>query len=114
MRNTNRNNNRNNTKGRGTPPPNGMEFVVVRTNNCRFQLTRADGARLVARLDRWWTPRWVTFVDLHGSLVRVRTSAIREIFDTGPVSRFSESVLTWAIAREDQRFDQTLGPQEEE
>jgi len=109
-----RNNIENTTQVREPPPPNAMEFVVVRTNSYRFHLTRAEGARLVDRLDRWWTPRWVAFVDLHGSLVRLRTSAIREVFDTGPASRYSESVLTWAMAREDQRFDQTLGPQEEE
>ncbi|MEP7384675.1 MAG: hypothetical protein ABI910_23595 [Gemmatimonadota bacterium] len=104
----------NSTMDCGAPMPNRMEFVVVRTNSCRFSLTRIEGARLVERLDRWWTPRWVTFVDLHGSLVRLRTSAIREIFDTGPVSRNSEFALTWAIEREEQLFNQTLGPQEEE
>lgn len=107
-----RNNNENNEKERGRSLPARMEFVVVRTENCRFQLTRAEGACLIARLDRWWTPRWVTFTDLHGSLVRLRTSAIREIFDTGPVSRFSESALTWEMSHEDRRFDQTHGTQE--
>ncbi|MBK8647693.1 MAG: hypothetical protein IPN16_14330 [Gemmatimonadetes bacterium] len=102
------NNNRSITTSRNAPRSGAMEFVVVRTDNCRFMLTRAEGARLTARLDQWWAPRWVEFVDLHGSLVRLRTRAILEIFDSGPVSRLSESALALALFREDRANDEQL------
>lgn len=96
------------------PAPSGMEFVVVRTNNCRFMLNRDEAVRLIARLERWREPRWVEFVDLHGSLVRVRTQTILEIFDSGPASRFSESALAYALFREDRANDATLNTTEDE
>lgn len=96
------------------PSPSGMEFVVVRTNNCRFMLNRDEAVRLITRLDRWWAPRWVEFVDLHGSLVRLRTQAILEIFDSGPGTRFSEAALAYGMFREDRANDATLNTTEDE
>lgn len=101
-------------QGHKGQPPRRLEFVMVRTENLRFHLTREEGARLVARLERWWAPRFVTFTDLHGSVVTLSTSAIREIFDTGPASRFSEQVFNRALMREDQRFNETLETQDGE
>lgn len=77
---------------------------MVRTASSRFALSRAEGARVIARLDRWWSPRWLDFTDLHGSLVRIRTSEIVEIFDTGPDSRRSEFMLGLCLAAEDEAY----------
>lgn len=101
-------------QGHKGQPPKRLEFVMVRTENLRFHLTRAEGARVVSRLERWWAPRWVTFTDLHGSVVTLQKSAIREIFDTGPASRFSEQVFNRALIREDQGFNEKLETQDGE
>lgn len=99
-------------QGHKGQPPKRLEFVMVRTENLRFHLTRAEGARVVSRLERWWAPRWVTFTDLHGSVVTLQKSAIREIFDTGPASRFAEQVFNRALMREDQGFNEKLETQD--
>jgi hypothetical protein len=101
-------------QGHKGQPPQRLEFVMVRTESLRFHLARAEGARVVARLGRWWTPRWISFTDLHGSLVTLQTSAIREIFDTGPASRFSEQLFHRALGREDQAVGAALERTDEE
>lgn len=90
-------------------PSQRLDFVVVRTKTSSFHLTRAEGARVVERLGRWFAPRWITFSDMHGSLVTLPTSAIREIFDSGPASRASEAALNIALLVENVGSDETSG-----
>jgi hypothetical protein len=60
------------------PPPPGDYFVVCGKNWTYFVSTVM--ARTIERqLDRWWRLPWITFVDLSGSRIRVRSSAIEQI-----------------------------------
>lgn len=90
-------------------PAQRLDFVVVRAKKSSFYLTRAEGARVVERLGRWFTPRWITFSDMHGSLVTLPTSAIREIFDSGPASRRAGEAFSIALLVENVESDETFG-----
>ncbi|MBK8058011.1 MAG: hypothetical protein IPK33_09050 [Gemmatimonadetes bacterium] len=81
--------------------------MVVRTDNFRFMLTRAEG-RASGRVSTGGGHRAGWVVDLHGSLGPLRTQAISRSSKLGPVSRLSESALALALFREDRAVDGQL------
>lgn len=79
-----------------------LEFVVLRTSHGSYYLSRREGARVAAVLERWWTPRWIEFTDLDGALVRLRPRNILLVFDSSPCMRARETVRNYLLQLEEQ------------
>src|SRR5262245_64104772 len=62
------------------------EFWVVETATSSWVVSDVMARHVEQALDRW-TTRWVTFVDVSGSRVRVRTSAIAAVCQSTPEVR---------------------------
>jgi hypothetical protein len=66
------------------------DFFVVTTGDCRFHVSTAMAAHIERVLAARWMPRWVTFVDLTGSRVRVRTDRITMVMQSTVEQRAAE------------------------
>ena len=61
---------------------------------CGWFLVTAETARAIERqLDRRWPPRWITFRDLVGSHLRVRSSLIHGLYESTSAQRAAERAL---------------------
>jgi hypothetical protein len=78
------------------------DFYVVVSLNERFFVTRATADRILRDLDAPIMPRWVRFVDLHGSKVCVRTRLIKSVFESTVGQRASERQFEKARDREEE------------
>ena len=58
------------------------DFFVVSTKDCRFCVSTAMAAFVERQLDATFPPRWVTFVDLTGSRIRLRSREIAAIMQS--------------------------------
>ena len=52
------------------------EYHVVVMRQCAHAVSTVMARHIERQLDRWPRPRWVTFVDVSGARIRVRTDAI--------------------------------------
>jgi hypothetical protein len=79
------------------------DYYVV-THYClgRFFVTRATADRILRDLDAPVMPRWVRFVDLHGSKVCLRTRLIQSVFESTVGQRASERKFERARDREEE------------
>ena len=81
-----------------TPP--GDYWVLH--GECGWYLVSAETARALERqLARRWTPRWLTFRDLVGSSLRVRTSLVHGLFESTSAQRAAERALARARKAEE-------------
>lgn len=72
-------------QGRGRPPP--EEFFLVVTGSVFFRVSPETATELMRQLARRFPPRWLGFVDLDGSRVRVRTAQVGQICESTPLQR---------------------------
>ena len=77
------------------------EYVVIGGTFGTFHASRAEGARVARLLGRWWPPRWIGFEDTSGSIVRVRSRDVNEMYDLGPGIRHAVRAIRRAHVRED-------------
>ncbi|MFL5520221.1 MAG: hypothetical protein ACJ8B6_04750 [Gemmatimonadales bacterium] len=74
------------------------DFFVVITGDCRFCVSTAMAAHIERALGAQWMPRWVTFVDLMGSRVRVRADRITMVMQSTADQRAAERMhLRWMM-----------------
>ena len=66
-----------------------------------YQVTPDVARRIRVALDRWHPPKWLTFNDRVGSVVRVRTSHIRTIVECTAEQRAAERRLDRAREEEE-------------
>ncbi|GLC24836.1 hypothetical protein [Roseisolibacter agri] len=77
------------------------DYYVLRGAFGWHQLS-AETARTIERqLDRRWPPRWLTFRDLVGSRLRVRTSLVHSLFESTAAQRAAERRLERARQAEE-------------
>lgn len=57
-------------------PEPAEDYYVIETRGEPFDVSRTVAAGVVAAIRRAWPPRWIEFVDLSGSTVRLRTRFI--------------------------------------
>jgi hypothetical protein len=76
------------------------EYVVIGGAFGTYLLCRMEGARVADLLARWWPPRWIEFEDNSGSIVRLRSREIKEMYDLAPGIRHTMRVIGWAHERE--------------
>jgi hypothetical protein len=74
---------------------------VVLTECFRFFVTRTSAGRILRDLDASPMPRWVRFVDLHGSRVCLRSELIQFVFESTAAQRSSERHFERALDREE-------------
>ena len=63
------------------------EFWVVGTASNSWVVSDVMARHVERSLDAWPRPRWVTFVDLGGSRVRLRTGAVEGVSQSTPETR---------------------------
>ena len=56
-----------------------MDFYEVVTQNDTWYVTAEMAEWIESRMDKWFKPRWVRFVDVRGACVRVRVRDIRSV-----------------------------------
>ncbi len=94
----------------GAQPDAGDYFIVVGENFTWYVST--EMARFIeACLDRKFRPRWVTFVDLGGSRVRVRARHIEFICQCTTEQRAAERDFFRALKQE-RKADRAWGEEE--
>ena len=77
------------------------DYFVLRGGFGWFLLS-AETARTIERLlERRWPPRWITFRDLVGSRLRVRTSLIHSLYESTAAQRAAERRLERARQAEE-------------
>jgi hypothetical protein len=72
------------------PDRSNDDYFVIRVGFTCFQVSAATAAAVMAALARRWPPRWVGFVDLHGSRIRLRSHTIAMIYESSAVQRQHE------------------------
>jgi len=77
----------------------GDYFVVV-TRARQFFVSKVIAQFVESRLDHWSRPRWITFVDLFGSRVRVRRDTILYVAQRTADQRASHRAFDRAFQRE--------------
>ena len=74
------------------------DFFVVIAGDCRFHVSTAMAAHIERVLGARWKSRWVTFVDLSGSRVRVRTDRITMVMQSTVDQRAAERTqIRWLL-----------------
>ena len=63
------------------------EYHVLVMRECNHAVSTVMARHVERQLDRWPRPKWVTFVDLSGARIRVRTAAIEGMEHSTPESR---------------------------
>jgi hypothetical protein len=77
-----------------------MNYFLVLTREARFSVSTAMAAFLEEELDSVCPPEWVTFVDLHGSRIRLRTQMIEMLFQSTAEQRAAERTCFARLAAE--------------
>ena len=58
------------------PPEAGDYFVIQTRDSSWFYVSTAMARAIDRRLERFFRPRWITFIDIVGSRIRLRTTDI--------------------------------------
>lgn len=66
------------------------DFWVIYGEAGIFYVTAQVAGEVARRLERWWTPRWITFVDVAGAPVRLRGREIQAIYESTQLQRSRE------------------------
>lgn len=66
------------------------DFWVVYGESGMFYVSAETAWEVARRLERWWPPRWITFVDLAGSRVRLRDRDVQAIYESTELHRTRE------------------------
>lgn len=70
-------------------PPEGRpdRYAVIEVDRQAIPVYAWMGARVAKQLQRFWTPRWISFVDVSGAAYTVRSSRIVAVWETTPATR---------------------------
>jgi hypothetical protein len=66
------------------------DFWVVYGEAGMFYVSAETAREVARRLERWWVPRWVTFVDIAGSRVRIRGRDVQAVYESTELQRTRE------------------------
>lgn len=76
------------------------DYFVVAAGDWEWPVSLLMVKAIEADLDGSPTPRWITFVDLAGSRVRVATGALESITQSTPEMRATRRALREALEKE--------------
>jgi len=71
--------------GRGRGPP--EEYFVLVAGRVGLRVSPETAAEVMRQVTRRFPPRWLAFVDVDGSRVRVRTSLVGQIIESTALQR---------------------------
>ena len=69
------------------PPGAGDYFIIDCGDSSWFYVSTVMARAIEGRLDRWLRPRWITFVDVTGARIRVRSRDINSIAQSTATQR---------------------------
>src|SRR4051794_23359005 len=78
------------TRGKQEDPkeePQAGDFWTIEVRCDTYYVSAETAARVGARLERFWRPRWTKFVDLYGRRVWVRTGLVESIHESPQAQR---------------------------
>lgn len=90
------------------PPEAGDYFVIQTRDSSWFYVSTVMARAIDQRLDRFLRPRWITFVDISGSRIRLRTEDIVSMVQSTPMSRAEDRAFArvrYAEDGEDRNWD---------
>jgi hypothetical protein len=88
------------------------DFWIVDSYSGTFYVSGEVAREVACRLDGMWVPRWLTFVDLAGSRVRLRGGDVRLICESTELQRTRERSFHRA-RREEENADRSPWEDEE-
>ena len=72
-------------------PPEAGDYFVIQTRDSSWFFVSTVMARAIdRRLKRFFQPTWITFVDMAGSRIRLRTDDIMSVVQTTPEQRAAD------------------------
>jgi hypothetical protein len=77
----------------GEGSPTFGDFYVVRAQFGCFHVTREAALHVERCLDRRWVPRWITFADVVGSRIRLRSATVHGVYECTAAQRAAERKL---------------------
>lgn len=77
----------------GEGSPTFGDFYVVRAQYGCFYVHSEVARRIEHTLERRLAPRWITFVDLVGSRIRLRTATVHGVYECTAAQRAAERKL---------------------
>jgi len=75
------------------PPPGPGDYFVIQTRESWFFVSTFMARAIQSQLGRFIRPRWITFVDVVGACVRVRSDRIVTIVQSAAEQRASIRVF---------------------
>jgi hypothetical protein len=78
------------------------DYWVIYTRSFAVYVTAETAAEVARRTEGWWTPRWVTFLDIVGARVRVRGRDVDAICESTELQRERDRSFQRARHREDE------------
>jgi hypothetical protein len=63
------------------------EYWMVRTARCAWPVSRVMAQHVEREAARRWRRRWLTFVDITGARIRIRTDAVMVVEQSAPEHR---------------------------
>lgn len=63
------------------------EYWMVRTSRCAWPVSRVMAQHVEREVARRWPRRWLTFVDITGARIRIRTDAVMVVEQSAPEHR---------------------------
>ena len=84
------------------------EYYVLITRRCNYPVSAVMLRHVEQELNRWPQPRWITFVDLAGARIRLRSSVIEGFEQSSPETRALQRrvIAEWIKEEEKERPDE--------
>ena len=82
------------------PEQNAGDYFVLSAESGSWVVSTAMVRAIESALDAWPAPRWIRFVDLSGSRVRVRASTLHYIVQSTPDQRAFDRRMCRALREE--------------
>jgi len=77
------------------------DYFLVCAECGHWTVSAAMARAIEAQLGAWVTPRWISFVDLHGARVRIRTRLLYSVSQCYAETRAAERAFRRRIDAED-------------
>jgi hypothetical protein len=76
------------------------DFYEIRAEFLTWYISVETAVRIGRQLDRRWRPRWIKFVDLHGSRVWVRADTVFHLAESTGLQRQRDGDFEFMLGRE--------------
>ena len=63
------------------------DYWAISTETDTFYVTANEAKRVIDTLERRWSPRWITFTELFGATIRIRSRVIECVWESSAEHR---------------------------